>query len=728
MTMRSNDHPGRTVLWWVATVIVGGVLAAVLLPNSLSQDIHLTDQPASERAAALMAQRLAPASDMELFVVTSNSSTVDDAGFRALVERLQSRLEALGPTVVTAAVTFYETKDPSFVSKDQRATIVPTILAGTVGDAPKKIPALRKVAAQSGASGFDIYLAGNASVAEEVTRTTQKTLESGGTIGFVIALVLLAVAMGSVVAVSLPIAVTIAVSAVAVALVAVVGQLAPFMALAALGVVVVGLAVAITQSTFVVSRYRQERAKGLAPPAAAAVAGATGGRFAVYCGAAVCLGLVPMLFVPANVVPSVAGGMIFVVAAATVAALTLVPALLTLLGDRVDRIPVQLSAPPADAGNRLVGGIAGSVVAAPAVYLVIGLAVLVAGASQWGQLRLGTPSATTLPAGSQAAHAIGVLAVNFPTLVPPVDIVVDAAATDPGVAAGIRTLTARLGEDQLFGPATVTNGKGIVLIAAPLFADPTSDVATSAVERVRADYVTAAFHGVTVYVGGPSAGFKDQADAANRYFPPAIALALILLFLVLVVALRSVALALVAVVFNLLMTGTALGLTALVFQHGVGAGVLGFPAGEHVFAWIPLLVYCALFALSVSSFILLTARIRERYDQGVGPREAVVSGMRTAGGSLTAASLVLLPVLVAIMAAPNAVLQQGAFATFAGLVVDALVVRLFLVPAATALLGKGAWYLPGWLQFLTGGAVAKGSRTGPGTGSRTGARTDFSGA
>ena len=703
------------MLVWVAALIVCGAVAAVLLPNSLSQDIHLTDQPASAQAATLMAQRLQPASDTELFIVTSNSRTVDDPAFRSVVERLQSNLQHLGPKVVVAAVTFYQTKDPAFVSANQRATIIPTVLAGSVANAPKKVPALRKAALQASASGFSVYLTGGASVAEELSRLTQNNLATGGSIGFLVALVLLAVAMGSLTALSLPIGVTFAVSAVALGLVAVVSQVATFMALAALAVFVLGLAVAITQSTFVVSRYRQERARGLSQREAARVAGAAGGRMARYSGAAVCLGLAPMMIVPANVVRSVAGAIIFVVAVATIAAVTLVPAILALLGDRVDHLPARLAAPPADGGNRFVGGIGRSVVAAPVVFLVIGLVVLGAGASQWGQLHVGTPSAATLPASSESAHAIGVLAVNFPTFVPSVDVVVDAAATDAGVSAGTKALVARLGQDKMLGPAAITNGKGIVLIAAPLFADPTSDAAMAEVERVRADYVPAAFKGVPVFVGGATAGYKDQADTANRYFPLVIALALLALFVVASFALRSIVLPLLAVVFNLLTTGTALGITALVFQHGDGAGVLQFPVGEHVFTWVPMLVYSAVFALSAISFLMLAMRMEERYRQGVDPREAVVSAMRSAGGALTAASIILVPVLVAIALAPNVVLQQGAFATAVGLLVDALIVRLFLVPAATGLLGKSAWYLPG-------ASVPEGTRTS--AGGRP--RTDFS--
>ena len=327
-----------------------------------------------------------------------------------------------------------------------------------------------------------------------------------------------------------------------------------------------------------------------------------------------------------------------------------------------------------------------------------------------GDLKVGTPSPTTLPATSDSARAIGTLAANFPTLVKPVEVVVAGSPTDPAVAEGVQRLVDALAGDTMFLPAAVTNGDTVALVSAPLLADPTGEAAISAVRRVRANYVPAAFAGVDVrtYVGGATAGFSDAADVANRWLPIVVALALGAMLVLLVVALRSVLVPLLAVLCSLLTTAAAFGLTALVFHRGFGAGILGLQRAEHVYVWIPLMVYCTFVALTIDAFLRVAAGIRERHLLGAAAADAVVFGMGATAGGVVAGTIVLLPLLVGIASGRGVIFQQGAFALAAGLLVDVLVVRLLVVPAAIALLGRHAWYLPRWLEFLpegvTGGA------------------------
>ena len=689
----SARRPGRTILLWVAAILVAGVIMAFLLGSALTTEMSLTGDPESTRAATLAAQ-VRPASDTELFVVSSTSATVDDPAFRTSVESLQAALQALGPDVVVAAVTWYQVQDPSMVSADRRATIVPTVLAGDVNDATDKVAGLREVAAAAQAPGFTVQLAGDASVSEEVGQITQKDLVRGGLVGFAVSLLLLVVLMGGVVALSLPMAVNVAVSAVGLAAVALIGQATQFSALAAAGVSVLGLALAITYSAVVVARYRQERDGGLDVQAAVQMTAATAGRTVVYGGLTVSSGLCGLLLVPSTVVRSIAAAMIFVVLAATLASVTLVPAILALLGERVDKLPVRLPA-FSGGGRGALETVASHVVRAPVVYLLLGLVLLAGAASQLFGLRAGTPSPATLPPTSQSAQALGVLAVNFPTLVKPVEVVVGGDLADPTVTGAVDRLVATLAMDALFGPAMVAKGEGgdVAIVSAPLFADPTGAAAYDAVSRVRDDYVPAAFAGVvaTVEVGGSTAGFLDATEVANRYLPIVVAIAMVATFALLALALRSVVVPLVAVVLNLLVAGAAFGLMRLVFQKGVGAGVLGLQQGEQVWVWIPLLVYGTLFAQSVESFLFVVARVRERYLQGASAADAAVHGVRTVAGVLAGAALVLLPLLAGMASGRGVIFQQGAFTLGVAMVLDAFVVRLILLPAALSLLGSSAW-------------------------------------
>jgi putative drug exporter of the RND superfamily len=685
-------RPGLTILWWVVGIVVAAVITAALLSSALSTEMHLTANPESTRAAALAA-RVTPPTDTELFVVVSPSATVDDPGFRSAVEDLQAGLTALGPDVVAAAVTWYQVQDPSMVSADRRATLVQTVLAGAVNDAPAKVAKLRSVAAAAQRPGFTVVLAGDASVAEEVGRQSQADLVTGGLLGFAVALLLLVVLMGGVVALSLPLALNFAVATVGLAAVAVIGQAVRFSALAAVAVSVLGLALAINHTAIFVARYRDERAAGRDVQAAVAATGATVGRTAVFGGLTVCLGLCGLLLVPATVVRSIAGAAILVVLVATAATVTFVPAMLSLLGDRVDRLAVR----PLRASNARSGvlhGFVRSVVGAPAVYLAFGLALLLGATSLLFGLRVGTPSPATLPPTSESARALGVLAVNFPTLVKPVEVAVAGNLADPAVTGAIDELVARMAEDRAFGPATVTRSEtGVALVSAPLLADPTGEAAYDAVSRVRDEAVPVAFAGVAteVRVGGATARFMDETAVADRYLPLVVVIAMAATFVVLALALRSWLVPLVAVVLNLLVAGAAFGVMRLVFQEGVGAGVLGLQLGEQLWVWIPLLVYGTLFALSLDSFLFVASRVRERYDGGADARDAAVYGVRTAGAVMAGASLVLLPLLIGMASGRGIIFQQGAFTLAVALVLDAVVVRMILLPACLALLGRSAW-------------------------------------
>ncbi len=236
-------------------------------------------------------------------------------------------------------------------------------------------------------------------------------------------------------------------------------------------------------------------------------------------------------------------------------------------------------------------------------------------------------------------------------------------------------------------------GGDVAIVSAPLFADPTGAAAYEAVNRVRDDYVPAAFSDVaaTVEVGGATAGFLDATEVANRYLPIVVAIAMLATFALLALALRSVLVPLVAVVLNLLVAGAGFGLMRVVFQEGVGAGVLGLQQGEQVWVWIPLLVYGTLFAVSVESFLFVAARVRERYLQGASASDAAVYGVRTVAGVLAGAALVLLPLLAGMASGRGVIFQQGAFALGVAMLLDAFVVRLILLPAALSVLGRSAW-------------------------------------
>ncbi|MDQ4097308.1 MAG: MMPL family transporter, partial [Actinomycetota bacterium] len=348
----SSRHPWRTILLWVAGVLLSGVLISMLRESALTQEQDFTNNPEAKQAAQLVEERLrGPQRDTEVFIVSSTTRTVDDPAYSNYVQGLQLRIQALGPSVVEGVRTYYQTQDPSMVSQDRRLTVVYAALAGNIEDAADKAPALRRIVAESNQDGFRTQLFGNAALNEDFAKVAEEDLAKGESIGILAALVILAVVFGAVVAALLPLLVGIAAIALAVAIVAVVGQISPFSFFVENMITMMGLAVGIDYSLFVTSRYREERHRGLDKLDAVEAAGATASRAVFFSGMTVVLALLGMLIIPTTIFRSLAAGAIFVVIMAVIASLTLLPALLGLLGDRVNKLRIRRKAATGEVGR-----------------------------------------------------------------------------------------------------------------------------------------------------------------------------------------------------------------------------------------------------------------------------------------------------------------------------------------------------------------------------------------
>src|ERR671918_2916082 len=240
------------------------------------------------------------------------------------------------------------------------------------------------------------------------------------------------------------------------------------------------------------------------------------------------------------------------------------------------------------------------------------------------------------------------------------------------------------------------------VVSFPINADPQSEIATGSIDRIRDEYVPAAFDGtdVEVLVGGETAFNKDFFDLTDTYTPIVFAFVLGLSFVLLMVVFRSIVVPLKAIVMNLLSVGAAYGLIVLVFQEGVGAGVLGFQQVESIEAWLPLFLFSVLFGLSMDYHVFLLSRIREHFDQTGHNTASVAYGLRTTGGLITGAAAIMVAVFGGFAAGDLVPLQQAGFGLAVAVLIDATLVRSVLVPASMKLLGDRNWYLPRWLAWL----------------------------
>jgi putative drug exporter of the RND superfamily len=385
----------------------------------------------------------------------------------------------------------------------------------------------------------------------------------------------------------------------------------------------------------------------------------------------------------------------------------LLPALLSLLGDRVNSLRVlrRRTELGTESSHRFWNAITRGVMGRPVFSLLIGAGILIAASLSYFNINMGFSGVSTMPDDAPSRQAFDILASEFSGgLNSPIEVVADGDANSSEVRGAITDLRELLDQDELFGPSRVEvdEAADTTVVSFPVNADPSSEVATSSIERIRDDYVPTAFQGVNaqVLVGGDTAFNQDFFDMTASNTPVVFAFVLGLSFLLLMVVFRSIVVPLKAIVMNLLSVGAAYGLIVLVFQEGVGADLFGFQQVEAIEAWLPLFLFSILFGLSMDYHVFLLSRIKERFDQTGDNAESVAFGLRTTGGLITGAAAIMVAVFGGFAAGDLVALQQTGFGLAAAVLIDATLVRSVLVPATMKLLGDRNWYLPRWLEWL----------------------------
>ena len=686
--------------------MVALALVALFLPGNLTTNGYVTGHPESDRAESAFYRNFPPDPNAvdELVVVRSPTYTVDQPAFRRFVAGLIAQGARTG--VVGDAFYYYASGDRSLVSADRHATLIGVRRRADVD------PLLPIVEQNNGRQGFRVTITGEGTLDHDFNSLSQHDLKSGELrIGVPAALLILLLVFGTVVAGLVPLLMAIVAIVVALGLTAIVAEAFSLSVFVVNMLTGMGLALGIDYSLFVVSRYREERAGGAEQPGAIATAGATASRAVLFSGSMFVVAMTGMLLVPSNVMKSLAVGAIAVGITSVLAALTLLPALLGLLGDKVNALPVPWlgrNVGRAEGGeSRFWGAIVRRVMQRPAISLALFSALLLAAASPVLGLSLGASGVSTLPDRLQSKQGFEALARDFPRQSSsPVLIVVEGNVR----AAPVRTATARLQAELARTPAfggagdlRVAPGGDLAAIATPVAGDKTGDRALAAVRHLRSVEIPRAFAGaagVRVLVGGDTADNVDFIDAMNAWLPIVFTFVLGLSFVLLTVVFRSIVIAGTAIVFNLLSVGAAYGLVVLVFQHGVGAGLLGFQRVDTIEAWVPLFLFTVLFGLSMDYQVFLLSRIRERFDRSGSTADAVAYGVGSTARLITGAALIIVAVFLGFAMGDLVMFQQMGFGVAVALLIDATIIRSVLLPAAMTLLGDWNWYLPSWLEWL----------------------------
>ncbi|MEE8158690.1 MAG: MMPL family transporter [Dehalococcoidia bacterium] len=712
----SSRRPWTTIGIWILTVVVALFLVANLLGDAITTQFVFTNTPEAQRGVNLLEDlRGEPSSTNEVVIVQSDSLTVDgpDPAFEQKVVGLFDDIVALGPEVVREGTitNYYQSRDPFLVSQDRRTTIIPFVMAGDFDDATDNIGEVINVVDEAkGQQGFEVLITGQATVGEEFQEISESDLQTGEAFGIPIALIILVLVLGTLVAAIIPVILAIVSIVIALGVASVVGQAFALSFFVPNIIFMIGLAVGIDYSLFIIARYREERARGLDKLEAIGRSGSTASRAVFFSGMTVVLALIGMLLVPFNVFIGLGLGAILVVVASVLAAMTLLPATLSLLGDKID----ALSIPWVGKAQRRydethTGGfwdrVSRGVMRRPVVSIVLAGGLLIAAAVPFFDLNIGFAGVSTMPDDSESKQGFLILDEKFSAgEVTPAEIVIEGAPDSPDVRSGIQRLTDLLAADAAFGsPREESNSAlGLTALTVSVAGDSATKEAEDAIKRLRSDYVPTAFSGIQdkVYVTGETAYnldfFEQVKDSSRIMFPFVLGISFLLLMLVF----RSIVVPLKAIIMNLLAVGASYGLLVLIFQKGWLAGTFGLQESPIVEAWIPLFLFAILFGLSMDYHVFLLSRIREHFDGTGDNTESVAFGIRSTGRLITGAALIMVSIFWAFAAGELVGLQQMGFGLGTAILLDATIIRMVLVPASMRLLGQWNWYLPHWLHWL----------------------------
>jgi putative drug exporter of the RND superfamily len=706
LALASARHPWQTLGAWIGTTALALVAVGALLGGSLTTEGKPTNNPESERALDVR-ERAFPASSRDavtdVVVVRSERYTVDSPQFHALVGRLAQ--DARRSKGVTNVRTYLGRGGASLVSRDRHATIVQL----GVPDPDDIDPLIDLVQRVDASPAFTASITGEQTRDHDFNLLSQEDLQSGELqFGLPAALVVLLLVFGTVVAGVVPLLMAIVAILVALGFVALLAQTFELSVFVINMLTGMGLALGIDYSLFVISRYREERGRGREQFDAIAASGTTASRAVVFSGTAFVVAMFGMLIVPSSIMRSLAVGAILVGLVSVAAAATLLPALLGLLGDRVDRLRIPLVGRRSSEGgpeSTFWGAIVRRVLRRPGLSLALSVAVLLLAASPIFGMHVGTSGVTALPERFESRQGFEALQRSFPGITTdPADIVVAQGAAQPSTQQALERLRATLAADSRFGEGRILRSPDgqVAVLSVPVQGDSSSDEAVAAVRELRSRIVPSAFANTDneVLVGGRTSENIDYFNSVVDPAPIVIAFVLALTLVLLTIVFRSLVVAATAVVLNLLSVGAAYGLLVLVFQHGIGAGLLGFQQADTIEAWVPLFLFSVLFGLSMDYQVFLLSRIRERYDETRDTTGAVSFGVASTARIITGAALIIVAVFSGFARGDLIMFQQMGFGVAAALLIDATIIRSVLLPSVMRLLGRWNWFLPEWLRWL----------------------------
>jgi uncharacterized membrane protein YdfJ with MMPL/SSD domain len=702
----SATHPWLAIGIWVASVIALLVTGHLAGTRQLDNSAYNVRQ--SAQAERMISQNFVRhASESVLF--DSSTLTVSAPAYQAAIRDVQQRIEATGR--VTQVRSPLVARFANQVSASGHAALLEFQITGSLSSSPKTVVRVLTAVDAAAARHPQIQIAetGDASISKAVNDTVLTDLHRAEYLSFPITLLVLLVAFGAVVAALLPLGLATMSILAANGLVAFTSHLTGVTQQATSVMLLIGLAVGVDYSMFYVKRQREERAAGRPVLDAIEIAAATSGRSVLISGLTVLLAMSGMFLTGSKIFYGIGQATMLVVAVAVIGSLTLLPALLALLGDRVNSGRLDgISRARRPAGqSRVWGAVLDRVLARPALTASLAGVVLVVLALPVFSLHTATPGASDLPQNVAALQTYNRIQRTFPGGGAPAIVVIEAPRVDSPamLAAGKAFEKAALATGQMHQPITVIPSQSLraAIIQVPLAGNGDDAASGAALATLRDAVIPETLGrvpGVRVAVTGETAGTVDFNTLMRERAPWVFGFVLLLAFLLLLVSFRSLVIPMTAVCLNLLSVAASYGVIVAVFQWGWGQSALGFTSEHAVASWLPLFLFVVLFGLSMDYHVFILSRVRESYDRTGQTAEAVASGIKTTAGVITAAAVVMVFVFLTFATLSMVSLKEMGVGLAVAVLLDATIVRAVLLPATMKLLGHRNWYLPRWLSWL----------------------------
>ncbi len=635
-----------------------------------------------------------------LVMVAPQGKTLTEAEYSAAVAETAKRLEAMAD--VNSAISPVTAAGASFLSEDERIGYIPVVLDIGPGEIDE-VEAERILDAAQPARAAGIHTSVGSYVGQQLSKPSTETSEA---IGLAAAVIILLFAFGTATAMMLPIVSAVIGLACALSIIRLLEQVTQIPGVASTLATMIGLGVGIDYALFIVTRHKLQLGEGMELRESIARATATAGGAVVFAGFTVVIALCSLAFAGIPLVSTLGFTAAIAVVVAVGAAITLLPAMLGALGPHINSLRIKLGKTHPDdrrphGWRRWANGVADrpwrSTVAALAVLVVLALPIF--------QLELGQNDISALPEDTTSRQAYEGLNAGFgPGYNGPLLIAseFDSPEEAKQVLSGLREAIAEAGDVAAVGEPTLDEAGTVGVFTVISKSEPWANETVTLVENLRDEVIPAALQGsgASAYVGGQTAGYIDLASQIASKLPLMIAIVVGLSFLVLLIAFRSILVPIKAAAMNLISVAAAYGVVTAVFQLGWGSSLIGLDHAIPIVSFVPLLMFAILFGLSMDYEVFLLTQIREHYGQHGDERRAVVEGLANTGRVITSAAAIMVCVFTSFVLNGDPVVKEFGVGLAVAIAIDATLVRCLLVPAVMTLLGKRAWWLPGWLDRI----------------------------